>query len=58
MYRGAAIIRCILQYLIDPKRIKVPCIIHNLEGYDAHLILSAAKPHHVKIKCIPNNMER
>ena len=57
-YRGAAHSSCNLQYRINPDKVKIPCIIHNLKGYDAHLILSAIKPHHGEVKCIPNNMEK
>ena len=57
-YRGPAHGRCNLQYRIDPNKVKIPCIIHNLRGYDAHLILSAVKPHHGNITVIPNNTER
>ena len=57
-YRGPAHNICNLQYRIDPEKVKIPCIIHNLKGYDAHLILSAVKPHHGEVKCIPNNMEK
>ena len=31
-------------YLINPLKVKIPCIIHNLRSYDAHLILSTVKP--------------
>ena len=58
IFRGAAHSNCNLQYRINPERVKIPCIIHNLKNYDAHLILSAVKPRHGKITCIPNNEER
>ena len=57
-FRGAVHDTCNLQYRIDPKRIKVPVIIHNLKHYDAHLILSSVKPHHGRIECIPTNTEK
>ena len=31
---------------------------HNLRGYDGHLLISAAKEQHGKIRVIPTNMER
>ena len=31
-YRGPAHIACNLNYRINPKKVKVPCIIHNLKG--------------------------
>ena len=57
-YRGAAHNRFNIQYCIDSKRVKISCIKRDLKGYDANLILSAAKPHPGKIKFIPNNMEK
>ena len=32
-YRGLAHKACNLNYRIDPKKVKIPCIIHNLKGY-------------------------
>ena len=57
VYRGAAHSICNLNLKIDPKTIKVPVIIHNLKGYDSHLILSAVKPRHGEVKCIASNTE-
>ena len=31
-YRGPAHNACNLNYCIDPKKVKIPCIIHNLKG--------------------------
>ena len=31
-YRGPAHNTCNLNYRIDPKKVKIPCIIHNLKG--------------------------
>ena len=31
-YRGPAHNACNLNYRIDPKKVKIPCIIHNLKG--------------------------
>ena len=42
-FRGAAHSICNLQYNVDPDRVKIPCVIHNLKNYDAHLLLSALK---------------
>lgn len=55
-YRGSAHQDCNLQYRIDPKRIKVPVIIHNLK-HDAHIILQSVKRRHGDINCIPMNNE-
>ena len=57
-YRGPAHNSCNLQYRINPLKVKIPCIIHNLRSYDADLILSAVKPRHGKISVIPNNTEK
>ena len=57
-YRGPAHNSCNLQYRIKPLKVKIPCFIHNLRSYDAHLILSAVKPRHWKISVIPNNTEK
>ena len=57
-FRGAAHSTCNLQYRIDPDRVKIPVIIHNLKNYDSHLILSAVKPRHGTVSCIPNNSEK
>ena len=57
-YRGAAHSICNLQLAINPDTVKIPVILHNLKGYDSHLILSAAKQRHGVITCIPNNMEQ
>ena len=43
---------------LTQKTIKIPCIIHNLKGYDSHLILNAVKPHHGDISVIPTNTEK
>ena len=57
-FRGAAHNSCNLLYRIKPDNVKIPCVMHNLKGYDAHLILSAVKPRHGKVECIPNTMEK
>ena len=38
--------------------IKVPEILHNLRGYDSHLIFDALKNFYVKIDEIPNGLEK
>ena len=57
VYRGAAHSICNLNLRINPENVKVPVIIHNLKGYDSHLILSAVKPRHGEVKCIASNTE-
>ena len=41
--RGAAHRACNLNYTINPKNWKLPVVIHNLKGYDGHLIVKALK---------------
>jgi hypothetical protein len=48
-YRGAAHSICNLQLRIDHEKVKIPCILHNLKGYDSHLILSAVKKRHGEV---------
>ncbi|XP_065196465.1 uncharacterized protein LOC135827957 [Sycon ciliatum] len=40
-YRGAAHNHCNLNMRIEPFKIKIPVIFHNLKGYDSHHIISA-----------------
>lgn len=71
VYRGAAHSACNVQLSIKPYKTKVPIVIHNLRGYDGHLIMQAIgktvhrweeegeeleKPK--KITCIPNNIKK
>ena len=58
LYRGAAHNACNLNYRINPDYIQIVCFLHNLKNYDEHLILSAVKPHHGEVRCIPNNTEK
>ena len=71
-YRGSAHQDCNLKLRIDPEKIKIPVIFHNLRGYDSHFVMQQigeiAKKHTYKnkkgedtqmsINVIPNNMER
>ena len=58
VYRGAAHARCNVNYRIIADTISVPCFLHNLKNYDAHLIIAAAMPEHGTIAAIPNNAEK
>ena len=49
-YRGAAHSRCILAYRISKSDWKLSVVIHNLKGYDGHLI--------GEVGVIPQNMEK
>ena len=55
-FRGATCDACNLQ--LKPPTF-IPVIMHNLKGYDSHLLLSEATTiQKKKIACIPNNMEK
>ena len=38
-YRGSAHQECNLKLKIEPDKIKIPVIFHNLRGYDSHFIM-------------------
>ena len=71
-YRGSAHSECNLKLRIDPDKLKIPVIFHNLKGYDLHYIMqeigAIVKKHTYKnnrgvdmemsINAIPNNMEK
>jgi len=61
-YRDAAHDACNLKLRIYPDKTKVPVVLHNLRGYDGHLIMSALRVSEAdaneKISYIPNNMEK
>ena len=38
-YRGSAHNCCNLQLRLDPEKLKIPVIFHNLKGYDSHFII-------------------
>ena len=61
-YRGSAHQDCNLKLRIDPHKLKVPVIFHNLRGYDSHFVMqeigSIGKSNDLSINCIPNNIEK
>ena len=61
-YRGAAHEVCNLNFKFSTvgfnKSIKIPVVIHNLRGYDSHLIIKHFHDQSHRISCIPNNMEK
>ena len=66
-FRGSAHQECNLKLRINPKKIKIPVILHNLRGYDSHFIMQeigaivkkhAYKNKQMNINAIPNNMEK
>ena len=54
-YRGAAHNACNLKFRIPSF---IPVVMHNLKGYDSHLIMQHLGKLDVEITCIPNNMEK
>ena len=58
MYRGVAHSACNLNYRISPKIWKLPVIIHNLNGYDGHLIVTSLKSKFGEVRVIPQNLEK
>ena len=57
-YSGAAHSECNLNYRIQPKSWKLPVVIHNLKGYDGHLIVKALKSEVGKVRVITQHMEK
>ena len=56
-YRGAAHYLCNLQHKIQPYKTKIPIFFHNLEGYDAHLIMQSVAKTDWPISVIPKTDE-
>ena len=54
-FRGAAHWNCNINFQLTKK---VPVIFHNLRGYDSHLIFNELDQFDVKIKVIPNGLEK
>ena len=54
-FRDAAHEICNLNFELTKK---VPVIFHNSRGYDSHLIFNKLDKFHVKIKVIPNGLEK
>ena len=57
-YRGAAHNQCNLMYRIKSKEWKLPVFIHNLKGYDSHLIIKSLQKEHGSTWVIPQNKEK
>ena len=71
-FRGSAHQECNLKLTLNPDKIKIPVIFHNLRGYDSHFIMqeigAIVKNHTYKnkkgekkqmnINAVPNNMEK
>ena len=54
-FRGTAHQNCNVNFKLTKK---VPVIFHNLRGYDSHLIFNELDKFDVKIKVIPNGLEK
>ena len=54
-FRGTAHESCNLNFQLTKK---VPVIFHNLRSYDSHLIFNELDKFDVKIKVIPNGLEK
>ena len=59
-FRGAAHNECNLnfKYQMEQNRFFIPVVIHNLRGYDSHLIMNSIGKVEKRISCIPNNIEK
>ena len=71
-FRGSAHQECNLQFRLNPEKIKIPVIFHNLRGYDSHFIMQEigaivkdyeytnkkGQKCQMNINAIPNNMEK
>ena len=57
-YCGTAHSRCNLAYRISKSEWKLPVVMHNLQGYDGHLIVKALNSEFGEVRVIPPNMEK
>ena len=57
-FRCAAHSMCNLNLRIDPEKVRIPVVSHNLKGYDSHIILENIKKHYGNVEVIPNNTEK
>ena len=55
-YRGAAHSSCNLAYRISKSERKLPVVMHNLKGYDGHVIAKALKSEFGEVRVILQNM--
>ena len=52
---GAAHEECDITYKVNPRSWKLPVVIHNLKGYDGHLIVKSLKSKFGKVMVFPQN---
>ena len=57
-YRGAAHNQCNFKLKLNPKTMPIPVVLHNLKGYDGHLLMQAMARVQGEIRCIPTNTEK
>ena len=57
-YHGTVHNGCNLMYRISKSGWKLPVVLHNLHGYDGHLIVKGLKSEFAKVQVIPQNMEK
>ena len=57
-YRGAAHNECNFKLRLDPKKVQIPIVLHNMKNYDSHLLMQAMARVQGEIKCIPTNTEK
>ena len=57
-YRGAAHNECNFKLKLDPKKVQIPIILHNMKNYDSHLLMQAMARVQGEINCIPTNTEK
>ena len=57
-YRGAAHNECNFKLRLDPKKVQIPIILHNMKNYDSHLLMQAMARVQGEIKGIPTNTEK
>ena len=56
--RVAAHSKCNQAYRISKSEWKLPVVMHNLKGYDGHLIVKALKSEFGEVRVITQNMEK
>ena len=57
-YKGAAHKLCNRKLALKPGITPIPTVMHNLKGYDSHLIMQHIDKISDRISCIPSNSEK
>ena len=58
LYRGSAHKICNMKLAIKPWIACIPVVLHNLKGYDSHLIMQQIDKITGRLSCIQNNTEK